>query len=98
MEKEEQEHKQFLEQQLEWCKKQDCILEEIEMKLHEMEKIAQFILDHVLTVREIDKLNGQLDELKRDVHFLEKGLHSVVHQKEKGGVFMDIVLMSMVLS
>ena len=48
MNKDEQEHKQFLEQQLEWFKEQDRILEEIEMKLHEMKKIAQYALDHEL--------------------------------------------------
>ncbi len=79
MDKEEQEHKQFLEQQLEWCKKQDRILEEIEMKLHEMKKIAEYALEHELTPIEIDQLNGQLNELKSEVHFLEKQLHSVVH-------------------
>ncbi|MFC3886538.1 hypothetical protein ACFOU2_24815 [Bacillus songklensis] len=79
MDKEEQEHKQFLEQQLEWCKKHDRILEEIEMKLHGMKKIAQYALDHELTAIETDQLNGQLNELKREVHFLEKQLYSVVH-------------------
>ncbi len=79
MDKEEQEHKQFLEQQLEWCKEQDRILEEIEMKLYEMKKIAQYALDHELTPIEIEQLNGQLNELKSEVHFLEKQLHSVVH-------------------
>jgi hypothetical protein len=79
MDKEEQEYKQFLEQQLEWCKKQDRILEEVEMKLHEMKKIAQYALNHELTAIEIDQLNGQLNELKREVHCLEKQLHSFGH-------------------
>ncbi|WP_079524729.1 hypothetical protein [Solibacillus isronensis] len=79
MEKDEQEHKQFLEQQLEWCKEQDRILEEIEIKLHEMKKIAQFALDHELAPLEIDQLNAQMNELKSEVHFLEKQLHSIVH-------------------
>jgi putative NADPH-quinone reductase len=79
MKKEEQEHKQFLEQQLEWCKKQDRILEEIEMKLHEMKEIAQYALNHELTETEVNHLNIQLNELKSEVHFLEQQLHSVVH-------------------
>ena len=79
MDKDEQDHKKFLEQQLQWCKEQDRILEEIEMKLHEMKKIAQYALDHELTPIEIEQLNGQLNELKSEVHFLEKQLHSVVH-------------------
>jgi len=79
MNKEEQEHKQFLEQQIQWCKKQNRILEEIEMKLHEMKKIAQYTLDHELTATEVDQLNIKLIKLKSDIHFLEKQLHSVVH-------------------
>ena len=79
MDKEEQEHKLFLEQQLEWCKQQDRILEEIEIKLHEMKKIAQYTLDHELTSLEIDQLNGQLKELESEVHFLEKQLQPIVH-------------------
>ena len=79
MNKEQQEHKQFLEQQLEWCKKQDRILEEIEMKLYEMKKITQYTLDHELTEIEIERLNDQLNELKSEVHLLEKQLQTVVH-------------------
>ena len=79
MDKEQQDHKKFLEEQLEWCKEQDRILEEIDMKLHEMKKIAEYALEHELTSVEIDQLNGQLNELKNEVHFLEKQLHSVVH-------------------
>ena len=79
MKKEEQEHKQFLEQQLEWCKEQDFILEAIQMKLHEMKEIAEYSLNHELTATEVDRLNGQLNELKSEVHLLEKQLHSVVH-------------------
>ena len=42
MNNEKKERKQFLEQQLEWCKEQDHILEEIEMKLYKMKEIAQY--------------------------------------------------------
>jgi len=79
--KEEQEHKhkQFLEQQLQWCKKQDRILEEVELKLHEMKKMAQYALDHALTPIGSEQLNSQLNKLKAEAHFLEKQLHSVVH-------------------
>jgi len=79
MNKEEKEHKHFLEQQLAWCKKQDRILEEIEMKLYEMKKIAQYVLDYELTTIEIKQLNGHLIELQSEVNFLEKQLHTVVH-------------------
>ncbi|WP_028393531.1 hypothetical protein [Bacillus cihuensis] len=79
MDKEEWERKQFLEEQLEWCIKQDQILEKIEMRLREMKIIVQTTLDYELTVVEVERLNGQLNELKSEVHFLEKQLHSVVH-------------------
>jgi polyhydroxyalkanoate synthesis regulator phasin len=79
MDKDEQEQKKFLEEQVEWCKKQDGILEEIEEKLYEMKELAKYARDHELTSLEIDKLNGQLNVLKREVHFLEKQLQSVIH-------------------
>jgi predicted nucleic acid-binding Zn-ribbon protein len=79
MNKEEQGYCQFLEQQFEWCKKQDRILEKIEMKLHDMKKIAQYALDHELTAQEIEQLNSQMNDLKEELHFLEKQLHTVVH-------------------
>ncbi|MDQ0803425.1 hypothetical protein [Priestia megaterium] len=79
MEKDELESKKFLEQQLEWCKEQDYILEEIEMKLYEMKRIAEYAFNHELTPLEIDQMNNQLKELKSEVHFLEKQLSSIVH-------------------
>ncbi|MBO0961039.1 hypothetical protein J1P26_15165 [Neobacillus sp. MM2021_6] len=78
MDNPEQEHKKFLEQQLHWCKKQDRILKKIEMKLHEMKKAAQYVLEHEPTSLEIVQLNAQLNELKIEVHFLEKKLNSVI--------------------
>jgi hypothetical protein len=74
-----QEDKKFLEEQIQWCKQQDLILEEIEMKLYEMKKIAQYSLEHNLTPIELEQLNTQLNELKDEVHFLQKKLDSVVH-------------------
>ncbi|WP_252342977.1 hypothetical protein [Priestia megaterium] len=69
MEKDELEHKKFLEQQLEWCKEQDRILEEIEMKLHEMKKLAEYAFNHELTSLEIDQLNGRLKKMEIKVLF-----------------------------
>ena len=94
MDKQEQEHKKFLEQQVEWCKKQDRILEEIELKLHEMKKIAQYALEHVLSPIELEGLNTQLIDLKNEVHLLKKQLHFCC-PLEKGDVIVDFVLMSM---
>ncbi|WDL88494.1 hypothetical protein IUJ58_06340 [Priestia aryabhattai] len=79
MGKDEQEHKRFLEQQLKWCKEQDRILEDIEMKLYEMKRIAEYAFNHELTSLETKQLNRQIKELESEVHFLEKQLHSVVH-------------------
>jgi hypothetical protein len=79
MDKDEQDRKKFLEEQLEWCKEQDRILEEIDSKLHEMKQIAEYALNHELTSVEIDQLNGQLHVLQSEVQLLEKQLHSVVH-------------------
>jgi hypothetical protein len=79
MNKGEKEHKQFLEQQLQLCKQRDQILEEIEIKLYKMKGIAQSVIDNKLDPAEIDPLNHQLNELKSEVHFLQKQLESVVH-------------------
>lgn len=58
MEKGELERKKFLEQQLEWCKEQDYILEEIEMKLYEMKRIAEYACNHELTPHSTNQLNN----------------------------------------
>jgi flagellar motor component MotA len=44
-----------------------------------MKELAKYARDHGLTSLEVDKLNGQLNALKREVHFLEKQLQSVIH-------------------
>ena len=79
MDKDQQKHKKFLEEQLEWCKEQDRILEEIDVKLHEMKEIAEYALEQEMTSEEIHQLNRQLNELKREVHALEQQLHTMVH-------------------
>ncbi|MFK2827162.1 hypothetical protein QYG89_16185 [Bacillus sp. B190/17] len=79
MNKDEQDHKRFLEEQIEWCKKQDSILEAIEEKLYEMKELAEYVRDHELTPLEINKLKDQLNTLKQEVHSLEQQLQSVVH-------------------
>jgi hypothetical protein len=79
MDKEQKDYKRFLEQQIKWCKEQDRVLAELDIKLHEMKKIAQYALEQELTTIEIDELNGQINKLKNEAIFLEKQLHSVVH-------------------
>ncbi|MFK4997194.1 hypothetical protein ACI2OX_05070 [Bacillus sp. N9] len=79
MDKDQKEKKKFLEEQIEWCRKQDTILEAIEKKLYEMKELAVNARDHELTSLEIDKLDGQISTLKREVHSLEQQLQSVFH-------------------
>jgi Tfp pilus assembly protein PilO len=79
MDKDQQEQKRFLEQQLQWSKERARILEEIEKRLHEMKEIAEYTLKHELTTDEIERLNGQLNDLQGAVHSLESQLHDVVH-------------------
>jgi len=50
----------ILEQQLESIKKQDRVLEEIEIRLHQMKKIAQQAVDSDLSVGEREVLNEQI--------------------------------------
>ncbi|MFC2947676.1 hypothetical protein [Virgibacillus sediminis] len=79
MDKDQQELKKFLEDQLQWCKDQDHILEEIDSKLHEMKRLAEYALTHELSLVEVEELNAQLNNLKSEVHSLEKQIQSVVH-------------------
>lgn len=79
MNKDQQEQKKFLEEQLRWCKEQDRILEEIKGKLQEMKRIADYASEHELTHMEADAFNSQLNKLKNEVYFLEKQLNYVVH-------------------
>ncbi|WP_110112521.1 hypothetical protein [Bacillus sp. CGMCC 1.16541] len=73
------EHQQFLEQQLNWCKEQDDILEAIEVKLHEMRDIVMYALGYELTAFDTRDLNRRLNELKYEVDFLETHLRPVNH-------------------
>lgn len=79
MNKDQQEIKRFLEEQVDWCKNQDSILEKIEKKLYEIKKLAEYVLQHELTTLEVNKLNDQLNTLKQEIHSLEQQLQSVIH-------------------
>ena len=79
MNKDQEEIKKFLEEQIERYKWQDSILEGIENKLHEMKKLAEYARVHELTPIEVIKLNEQLNTLKQEVHSLEQQLQSEVH-------------------
>lgn len=79
MNKDEQQDKKFLEEQIQWCKDQDQMLVEIETKLYEMRRIAEYSLEYELTLAETDRLNDRVHELKCEIQSLEKQLHPVVH-------------------
>lgn len=80
MDKDTQDHKKFLKEQFQWCKEQDRILEEIDVKLHEMKEIAEYALEYELTSDEIKELNHQLHVLKSEVYFLKEQLYAgIVH-------------------
>ena len=79
MNKDQQDQKKFLEEQLEWTKEQVRILDEIDIRLHEMKKIAEYAVEHELSATEKIRLNNQMKDLKAEVDSLEKQLHTVVH-------------------
>lgn len=79
MNKVKQERKQFLIEQLQWCREKDAILEEIETKLYEMKEIAHFAANYALSQSEIEKLNNRIEELIGEIHSLECKLYTVVH-------------------
>jgi len=79
MDRKRQEIDCFLEKQLEWCKKQDLILQEIELKLYEMKEIAEYARDFEKNAKELKTLNIRINELKKEVHALESQLSSDVH-------------------
>lgn len=64
--------KQFLEEQLKWCKERDFILEQIELKLYEMKDIAEYARDHEVSELELEMLNHQINQLKIEVELLEQ--------------------------
>ncbi len=74
-----QEQKKFLEQKHQQTKEQVCILDEMNVKLHEMKRIAEYALEHTLTAIEIERLNGVLDILKNKFSSLEKQLYPILH-------------------
>ena len=79
MNKDEAEIKEFLQQQVEWCRKQDELLAEIEKKFYEMKRIAQYAVSHKLSKEEGDRLNEQLYHLKNEISLLERELQPIIH-------------------
>ncbi|WP_404356182.1 hypothetical protein LG291_22405 [Cytobacillus firmus] len=79
MDKDQQEYKKFLEEQLQWSIIRVQLLEDIDEKLHEMKAIAEYAMENELNQIEVKNLNGQLNLLKYEVAALEQQLNSAVH-------------------
>ncbi|MDQ0231462.1 hypothetical protein [Metabacillus malikii] len=75
MNKDSNQEKDFLKEQLEWTKEQIQILDKIDNKLHEMKAIAVYVTEHSLIHEETKKFQAQLLELQNDVKLLEKQLY-----------------------
>ncbi|MFZ3591560.1 hypothetical protein ACOI1C_20620 [Bacillus sp. DJP31] len=79
MNKDQQELKKFLEQELVSSREQSRILEEISETLHKMKTIAEFASQPDLSESERENLHDELVDLKSVIHSLEKKLQSVFH-------------------
>ncbi|WP_186669112.1 hypothetical protein [Sporosarcina sp. BP05] len=79
MDEEHQEQKNHLEQQLQWTVEQVRVLDEMNVKLHEMKRIDEYALAHNLSAIEIERLNGELDTLKTEFSSLERQLYPILH-------------------
>lgn len=66
------EQKEILERQLQWTKKQIEVLDDLEEKLQEMKKIAEYATGNDLSLSEREELNIELEKLKNEYDFLEK--------------------------
>lgn len=53
------------------CAPRTRILDEMNIKLHEMKRIAEYALAHNLSAIKIERLNGELDTLKTEFSSLE---------------------------
>ncbi len=60
-----------LKQQLEHLKQQDQILSEIENRLYQMKKIAEYAAQHQLSPEELDRLNHEMYKHQPMVSALE---------------------------
>ena len=79
MDQEQPELKKHLEQQLQWTVEQIRILDEMNVTLHEMKRIADYALEYTLSAIEIERLNGELDTLKTEFSSRERQLYPILH-------------------
>ncbi|MEK4228442.1 hypothetical protein [Solibacillus sp. FSL H8-0538] len=75
MDQDERERRKFLEEQLEWCKEKNIILDEIDNVLKQMKAIAEDVLQSEFAPDEIEESNRQLTKLKLRINFLEQQLY-----------------------
>ncbi|MFD1926882.1 hypothetical protein ACFSFY_02175 [Sporosarcina siberiensis] len=67
---------EILKQQLELIKKKDRVLEEIEIRLHQMKTIAQQAANNDLPMKEREQLNEQIQEHQTVIKTLENYMNS----------------------
>lgn len=79
MGKEKSERKEFLHEQLEWTKVQIDILDQMDIKLHEMKKIAEYAAHNELTPSEKSYSEMQINILSKEYEELLKFYQPVVH-------------------
>ena len=78
MDQDQEEQRESLEQQLQWTKGQIRILDEMDGKLNEMKRIAQYVVEHTLTEIEVEWLNNELNVLKDEFSSLKKQYYPVL--------------------
>ena len=79
MQLESQSEKKMLEQQLQWTKEQIRILDAMDIKLHEMKKIAEYAAENELSSYEREVLNNQIVALKNEYRILESQRYAILH-------------------
>lgn len=57
----------YLQQKLEWVKYRLNMLDQVEAKLSEMRKLAEYARDNTLSSQEIKELNMKINKLQQEV-------------------------------
>lgn len=73
------EQKEFLEEQLQWTRDQVLILDEMEVMLKEMKKIAEYVAHNKLSPSEISYSSNQINSLNQEYEELLKSYQPVIH-------------------
>lgn len=79
MNQEQSERKEFLQEQLQWTRDQMDILDQMDKKLQEMKRIAEYVVGNDLSVDERGNLNRLLEILKDEYNLLESRKGIIVH-------------------